>query len=163
MKACHVSGEVCSGQGAQLRARRRVDMTEPGAVLKAVDEVLADLAVVLTTVRSGLGAECARAGRHLEMGEMDLLAARDAVEKACWEIGPDELSATGIGIVVPPSVGSIRQRIPVSDIPVTPDAAVESRVPRRRRVGMRNRALPGPDQEGLFSVEDVTSRALHLR
>ena len=80
-------------------------MTEPGAVLEAVHTAIADLAAVLAAVRSGLGGECVRAGRHLEMGEIDLLSARDAVEKARLEIdlaGPTvadvqvaELAGTG--------------------------------------------------------------------
>lgn len=57
-------------------------MTEPGAVLETVQVAKADLAVVLAAVRSGLGGDRVRVGRQLEMGETDLLSARDDVEKA---------------------------------------------------------------------------------
>ena len=60
-------------------------MTEPGAVLEAVHTAIADLAAVLVAVRTGLGGDCVRAGSHLEMGEIDLLSARDAVEKPAWK------------------------------------------------------------------------------
>ncbi len=57
-------------------------MTEPRAVLEAAHTAIADLAAVPVAVRAGLGGDCVRAGSHLEMGEIDLLSARDSVEKA---------------------------------------------------------------------------------
>ena len=62
-------------------------MTEPEAVLEAAHTAIADLAAVLVAVRSGLGGDCVRVGSHLEMGEIDLLSARDAVEKARFPWG----------------------------------------------------------------------------
>jgi len=141
----------------------RVEMTEPGAVLAAVDMAIADLAVVLVAVRSGLGGECVRAGRQLEMGEMDLLSARDAVEKARLEFDLAGPTVAGVRVTVPASVGSIVLRSAASQsVPVTGGADVGSRVPGRRRAGMRRRGFPGPGQGELFSVHDVTSRALSL-
>jgi len=138
-------------------------MTEPGAVLDAVQAAIADWAVVLAAVRSGLRGECARAGRHLEMGEMDLLSARDAVEKARLEFDLAGSTVAGVRVTVPASVGSIVLRSAASQsVPVTGGADVGSRVPGRRRAGMRRRGFPGPGQGELFSVHDVTSRALPL-
>lgn len=57
-------------------------MTELGAVLEAAHTAISDLAAVLVAVRTGLGGDCVRAGSHLEMAEIDLLSARDALEKA---------------------------------------------------------------------------------
>ena len=103
-------------------------MTEPGAVLEAVHTAIADLAAVLVAVRSGLGGDCVRVGSHLEMGEIDLLSARDAVEKAL-------------------SVGSIvlRSSAPES-ISVAAGAEVRSRLPGRRRAGTRRHRFPGHSQ-----------------
>ena len=138
-------------------------MTEPGAVLEAVHTAIADLAAVLAAVRSGLGGECVRAGSHLEMGEIDLLSARDAVEKARLEIDLAGPTVAGVRVTVPLSVGSIvlRSAAPES-ISVTAGAEVRSRLPGRRRAGPRRHGFPGHGQGELFSVHDVTSRAVQL-
>src|SRR5664280_90118 len=79
-----VSSRFCR-YGLSGPANGRVDC-EPGAVLEAVHMAIADLAAVLVAVRAGLGGDCVRVGSRLEMGEIDLLSARDAVEKARLEI-----------------------------------------------------------------------------
>ena len=138
-------------------------MTEPGAALEAVQTAIADLAVVLAAVRSGLGGEGVRVGRQLEMGEMDLLSARDTVEKARLELDLAGPTIAAVRVRVPPWVGSIVLRSAASQsVPVTGGADVGSRVPGRRRAGMRRRGFPGPGQGELFSVHDVTSRAFQL-
>ena len=83
-------------------------MTEPGAVLDAAHSAIADLAAVLVAVRAGLGGECVRAGSHLEMGEIDLLSARDAVEKARLEIDLAGPAVAAVRVTVPLSVGMDR-------------------------------------------------------
>ena len=82
-------------------------MTEPGSVLEAVQTAIADLAAVLVAVRSGLGGDCVRVGSHLEMGEIDLLSARDAVEKTRLETDLAGPTVAGVRVTVPLSVGSI--------------------------------------------------------
>ena len=134
-------------------------MTEPGAVLEAVNTAIADLAAVLAAVRSGLGGECVRARRHLKMGEIDLLSARDAVEKARLEIDLAGPAVAGVRVTVPLRVGSIVLRSAAPEgIPVTGGAEVRSRPPGRRRAGTRRHGSPGHGQGELFSVHDVTSR-----
>ena len=138
-------------------------MTEPEAVLEAAHTAIADLAAVLVAVRSGLGGECVRAGSHLEMGEIDLLSARDAVEKACLEIDLAGPALADVRVAVPLSVGSVvlPSAAPES-IPGTACAAVRSRPPGTRRAGTRRHGFPGHGQGELFSVHEVTSRALEL-
>jgi len=97
---------LLSGSRAQPRSRE-AEMTEPGAVLEAAHTAIADLAAVLVAVRSGLGGESVPAGRHLEMGEIDLLSARDAVEKARLETDLAGPTVAGVRVTVPLSVGSI--------------------------------------------------------
>jgi hypothetical protein len=138
-------------------------MTEPGAVLEAVHTAIADLAAVLVAVRTGLGGDCVRAGSHLEMGEIDLLSARDAVEKARLDIDLAGSTVADLRVTVPLRKGSIVLRSAAAEsIPVTAGAEVRSRPPGRRRAGTRRPGFPGHGQGELFSVHDVTSRALQL-
>jgi len=171
VRTCDWPGRLCamiscmglrSGSRAQPRSRE-AEMTEPGAVLEAVHTAIADLAAVLVAVRSGLGGECVRAGSHLEMGEIDLLSARDAVEKARLETDLAGPTVAGVRVTVPLSVGSIvlRSAAPES-ISVTAGAEVRSQFPGRRRAGTRRHAFPGHGQGELFSVHDVSSPALQL-
>lgn len=134
-------------------------MTEPGLVLDAVQTAIADLAVVLAAVQSGLGPEDVRAGRHLEMGEMDLLSARDAIEKACLDINVAGTSDGGVRVTVPAPVRSIvlLGEAPHS-VPVAADA--ESPLLGRRRAGPRRRRFSTVGQGELFPVHDVPSRAI---
>lgn len=133
-------------------------MTEPGAVLDAAHTAISDLAAVLVAVRTGLGGGCVRAGSHLEMGELDLLSARDAVEKARLEIDLFGPEVADVRVTVPLSVGSILLRSAASeDAPVRPGAGARSRPPGGRRAGTRRPGVPGHGQGELFSVHDVTS------
>ncbi len=150
----------CGSRGAAAE-QGTVEMTEPGVVLDAVQAAMADLSVVLLAVKSGLGGECARAGRHLEMGEMDLLSARDAVEKARLEIDLGGSTVAGIRVTVPALVGStvVHSAAPPS-VAVAVGADVASGLSGRRRAGTRRRGLPGLGQGELFSVHDVTLHAV---
>jgi len=135
-------------------------MTEPAVVLEAIHLAIADLAAVLVAVRAGLGGDCVRAGSHLEMGEIDLLSARDAVEKARLEIDLAGPAVAGVLVTVPPSVGSVMLRSAGSEsIPGTAGGEVRSRPPGRRRAGRGGHGRPGQGQGELFSVHDVTSCA----
>ena len=126
--------------------------------MDAAHSAIADLAAVLVAVRAGLGGECVRAGSHLEMGEIDLLSARDAVEKARLEIDLAGPAVADVRVTVPLSVGWIVLRSTAPEgIPVTGGAEVRSRPPARRPAGTRRPRSPGPDQGELFSVHDVTS------
>src|SRR4051794_16503457 len=138
-------------------------MTEPEALLDAVQTAMTDLAVVLLAVRSELGGECAPAGRHLEMGEMDLLSARDAVEKARLAFDFAGPTVAGVRVTVPASVGStvLRSAAPPS-VAGAGDADVASGLPGRRRAGTRRRGFPGPGQGELFPAPDVTVRVVQL-
>jgi hypothetical protein len=91
---------------------REAEMTEPGAVLEAAHTAISDLAAVLVAVRVGLGGECVRAGSHLEMAEIDLLSARDALEKARLEIDLAGPAVADVRVEVPLGVGSLRARHP---------------------------------------------------
>src|SRR5664280_3461191 len=98
-------------------------MTEPGAVLEAVHMAIADLAAVLVAVRAGLGGDCVRVGSRLEMGEIDLLSARDAVEKARLEIDLAGPAVADVLVTVPLCVGSVVLRSAASEsIPATAGA-----------------------------------------
>jgi hypothetical protein len=150
------------GSRAQQR-RREAEMTEPGAVLEAAHTAISDLAAVLVAVRSGLGGECVRAGSHLEMGEIDLLSARDAVEKARLEIDLAGPTVADVRVTVPLSVGSVvlSSAAPES-MPGIAGADVRFRLPSRRRAGPRRHGFPGHGQGELFSVHDVTSGTVQL-
>ena len=138
-------------------------MTEPAAVLEAVHMAITDLAAVVVAVRAGLGGECVRAGSHLEMGEIDLLSARDAVEKARLEIDLAGPAVAGVRVTVPLPVASIVLRSAAPDgIPVTGGAEVRSRPPGRRPAGTRRPGSPEHGQGELFSVHDVTSCTMQL-
>ena len=138
-------------------------MTGPAVVLEAAHTAIADLAAVLVAVRAGLGGECVRAGSHLEMGEIDLLSARDAVEKARLEIDLAGPAVADVRVTVPLCVGSVVLRSAASEsIPVTAGSEVRSRPPGRRRAGRGGRGCPGHGQGELFSVHDVASCALQL-
>lgn len=129
-------------------------MTEPGVLLDAVQTTIADLAVVLAAVRSGLDADDVRAGRYLEMGEMDLLSARDAVEKACLDLNVAGTPDGGVRVTVPVTARLIGPLATAPhSVPVTTDA--ESPLPVSRRAGRRRRLFPTVGQGELFPVHDV--------
>ena len=113
-------------------------MTEPGAELTAVHTAITELAAIVAGARAALGGGAGRAGNQLEMAEMDLLSARSAIEKACWEID-----------VEPPTAGDVSRSVRPARPVRVPDGA-ELTVPRRsRRPGRR---APGQGQCELFSL-----------
>ena len=131
--------------------------------MDAAQTAFVDLVAVLVAVRASLGGDCVRGGSHLEMGEIDLLSARDAVEKARLEIDLAGPTVADVRVTVPLSVGSILLRSAASEsISVTAGAEVRSQFPGRRRAGTRRHAFPGHGQGELFSVHDVASCALQL-
>jgi hypothetical protein len=77
-------------------------MSEPSMVLVEGHAAIAELAAVVVNARAGSGGP-GRPGTQLEMAEMDLLSARDAIEKACWEI--DLASPTSADVRWPGAVG----------------------------------------------------------
>ena len=97
------------------------------------------------------------------MGEIDLLSARDAVEKARLEIDLAGPTVAGIRVTAPRSVASMVLRSAAPEgIPVTGSAEVRSRPPGRRPAGTRRPGSPEDGQGELFSVHDVTSCTMQL-
>jgi len=99
--------------------------------------------------RSTVGGHSIQISHHLEMAELDLLSARDALEKACWEVDltvePGVTSAAPSGQPVSDSV----QSAPPMASPVAADAAR----PSGRRAGHhRHRRLPAQGQGELFPI-----------
>ena len=99
--------------------------------------------------RSTVGGHSIQISHQLEMAELDLLSARDALEKACWEVDltvePGVTSAAPSGQPVSDSV----QSAPLMASPVAADAAR----PSGRRAGHhRHRRLPAQGQGELFPI-----------
>ncbi len=112
-------------------------MTEPGAELAAVHTAITELAAIVAGARAAFGG-AGRAGNQLEMAELDLLSARSAIEKACWELDFE-----------PPTAGDVSPSVRPARPVRVPDGA-ELTVPRRsRRPGRR---APGQGQCELFSL-----------
>ena len=112
-------------------------MTEPSTELTAVHTAITELAAIVAGARAALG-DAGRAGNQLEMAEMDLLSARSAIEKACWELDFE-----------PPTAGDVSRSVRPARPVRVPDGA-ELTVPRRsRRPGRR---APGQGQCELFSL-----------
>jgi hypothetical protein len=97
------------------------------------------------------------------VGELDLLSARDAVEKGRLDIDDAGPAVAAVRVTVSTPMGStvLRSAAPPS-VSVAVDTDVASGLPGRRRAGTRRRGFPGPGQEELFSVPDVTLRAVQL-
>ena len=102
------------------------------AALATARAAAADLAVTLATVRAALGGTGGRAaGNMLEMAELDALSARDAIEKAIWEI--DLTHSADPGCEVPAGPVSAPRRA-VAAVPRQPSVVVLSpRLVRRSR------------------------------
>jgi len=102
------------------------------AALATAQAAAADLAVTLATVRVALGGAQGRAaGNMLEMAELDALSARDAIEKAIWEM--DLTPSADPGCEVPPGKVSAPRRA-VASVPPQPSVIVLSpRLVRRSR------------------------------
>ena len=110
-------------------------MTKPSTELTAVHSAITELAAIVAGARAALSG---RSGNQLEMAELDLLSARSAIEKACWEID-----------FVPPTAGDGSRSVRPARAVRVPDGA-ELTVPRRsRRPGRR---APGQGQCELFSL-----------
>ena len=60
--------------------------TQSWAGLIGAQKSIDDLAALLVRARGVLRGDSVEVSNHLEMAEMDLLSARDAIEKACWDI-----------------------------------------------------------------------------
>ena len=115
-------------------------MTEPEAELTAVHTAITELAAIVAGARAALvSGGAGRAGNQLEMAEMDLLSARSAVEKACWELDFE-----------PPTAGDVSRSVLRLARPIRVPDRAEQTVPRRsRRPGRR---APGQGQCELFSL-----------
>jgi len=110
-------------------------VNEPGAELTAVHTAITELAAIVAGARAALSG---RSGNQLEMAELDLLSARSAIEKACWEIDFE-----------PPAAGDVSRSVRPTRPVRVPDGA-ELTVPRRsHRPGRR---APGQGQCELFSL-----------
>ena len=110
-------------------------MNEPGAELTAVHTAITELAAIVAGARAALSGP---SGNQLEMAELDLLSARSAIEKACWELDFE-----------PPTAGEVSRSVRPARPVRVPDGA-ELTVPRRsRRPGRR---APGQGQCELFSL-----------
>ena len=122
-------------------------MTEPGAALETARAAISDTAAVLAAIITAFGEHCAPARNHLKMGEMDLLSARDAVEKARWEIDLSEPAAKiRVNVPIPTVSIAAQSRTPGSAI------SIDTTVTSHRRTGRRT---PGPDQAELFPLGDL--------
>ena len=100
-------------------------MAEPGAELAAVHSAITELAAIVAGARAAFGGD-GRSGNQLEMAEMDLLSARSAIEKACWELDLE-----------PPTAGDVCRSVRPARPVRVPDGA-ELTVPRRsHRPGRR--------------------------
>ncbi|HSP36544.1 MAG TPA: hypothetical protein VLR26_02195, partial [Frankiaceae bacterium] len=83
--------------------------------------MITELAAVVVNARAALGGDSPRAGNQLGMAEMDLLSARDAIEKACWEIdlafpaAADVRWPAGSASPVPPQGGGQTVAVDVND------------------------------------------------
>jgi len=123
---------------------------EPGAELTAVHTAITELAAIVAGARAALGG-AGRAGNQLEMAEMDLLSARSAIEKACWELDFE-----------PPTAGAVSRSVLRLARPVrVPDRAERPDPRRPRRPGRR---APGQGQCELFSLPgqpDDERRPMH--
>ena len=87
-------------------------MREHEPSLATAQAAAADLAVILATVRASLApAEGRAASNLLEIAKLDVLSARDAIEKAIWEMdliptGPTGWEVPHRGAVAGGPVGS---------------------------------------------------------
>jgi len=111
---------------------------EPSTELTAVHTAITELAAIVAGARAALGGGAGRAGNQLEMAEMDLLSARSAIEKACWELDFE-----------PPTAGDVSRSVRPAKPVRVPDGAEQPDPRRSRRPGRR---APGQGQCELFSL-----------
>jgi len=126
-----ISRERCTSICGQQRGKGR-GVREHAAALTTARAAATDLAVTLATVRAALGGVQGRAaGNMLEMAELDALSARDAIEKAIWEM--DLTPSADPGREVPTGPVSAPRRA-VASVPLQPSVVVLSpRLVRRSR------------------------------
>ena len=110
-------------------------MTEPSTELTAVHTAITELAAIVAGARAALSG---RSGNQLEMAELDLLSARSAIEKACWELDFE-----------PPTAGDVSRSVRPARPVRVPDGAEQPDPRRSRRPGRR---APGQGQCELFSL-----------
>ena len=120
-------------------------MTEPSTELTAVHTAITELAAIVAGARAALSG---RSGNQLEMAELDLLSARSAIEKACWEIDFE-----------PPTAGDVSRSVRPARPVRVPDGAEQPDPRRSRRPGRR---APGQGQCELFSLPGPTDDARRL-
>jgi hypothetical protein len=115
--------------------------------LVAAQVSIAELAAVLRIGRSAVGGESIEIGHQLEMAELDLLSAQDALEKACWQA---EVTA------VPGDVRSFERSAGPVSLTVAPSAETlvsSDAEPAGRRVGHQRRRRPLAHGQGeLFPI-----------
>lgn len=123
-------------------------MTECWATLVAAQVAIDELAAVLRIGRSAVGNDSIQISHQLEMAELDLLSAQDALQKACWEA---DLTAAQNDVRIPE--GSVRS----TSLPTAPPAGskvtadTEQATGRRVRHHRRRRA-PEHGQGELFPL-----------
>jgi hypothetical protein len=110
-------------------------VNEPGAELTAVHTAITELAAIVAGARAALSG---RSGNQLEMAELDLLSARSAIEKACWELDFE-----------PPTAGDVSRSVRPARAVRAPDGPEQPDPRRSRRPGRR---APGQGQCELFSL-----------
>jgi len=123
-------------------------MTEPSTELTAVHTAITELAAIVAGARASLGGDSIGAGNQLEMAEMDLLSARDAIEKACWET--DLASPTSADVRWP-----ARSASPVSSRSAASTGSLvsaDAEQPSPRKVRQPGRRAPGQGQGELFPI-----------
>lgn len=131
-------------------------MSEHAAALEAAHTAISDLAAVLVAVRAALGGDCVRARNQLEMGEIDLLSAQDAIEKARWEIDLAAPTSGDVRVNVPRPARSIALRSAApTGTPVSADAELPSPRQARHRAGRRRPGSPGHGQGELFPIHEA--------
>ena len=111
-------------------------MREHAAALATAQAAAVDLAVILATVRAALGGIGGIGGRAagnlLEMAELDALSARDAIEKAIWEMDLTPPEPTDAGWETGPLASPPRRA--ATPVPGQPSVVVLSpRLLRRSR------------------------------
>ena len=136
-------------------------MTRSRSGVIAAQRAIDDLAALLVRARTAFGRVSVNVNQHLETAEMDLLSARDAIEKACWEwmIAPSPLvmSADPRG-----RLELYRRPARSLMLPNRPPGGRTRRAPGRTESGTRSRrTVPPTSGQRLFrwTTPDLTSTA----
>ena len=121
--------------------------TQSWAGLIGAQKSIDDLAALLVCARGVLRGDSVEVSNHLEMAEMDLLSARDAIEKACWDI-KDLTPADSDVHTAAWSAGALPGASPTG----SPVSAIAQPVSRRRTRRPPGRRAPGQGQGELFPL-----------